>query len=93
MVISLVCNWSIRHSCLTVDVGGRLLGERAQAAQICTSGPMSDIPRGKFIGKKIDRSPSCASCAGHLPPAHRPKPTWRYVADRLDDAARGAGCD
>ena len=27
---------------------------------------------------------------GHLPAAHREKATWRYVADRLDDAARGA---
>ena len=27
---------------------------------------------------------------GHLPQAHRAKPTWRYVADRLDDAARDA---
>jgi hypothetical protein len=26
----------------------------------------------------------------HLPAAHREKSTWRYVADRLDDAARGA---
>ena len=27
---------------------------------------------------------------GHLPAAHREKSTWCYVADRLDDAARGA---
>ena len=27
---------------------------------------------------------------GHLPVAHRANATWRYVADRLDDAARGA---
>lgn len=27
---------------------------------------------------------------GHLPPAHRAKPNWRYVADRIGDAARGA---
>jgi hypothetical protein len=26
----------------------------------------------------------------HLPAAHRENATWRYVADRLDDAARGA---
>ncbi len=27
---------------------------------------------------------------GHLPAAHRASTTWRYVADRLDEAARGA---
>jgi hypothetical protein len=27
---------------------------------------------------------------GHLPQQHRDKATWRHVADRLDEAARGA---
>jgi hypothetical protein len=27
---------------------------------------------------------------GHLPQQHRDKTTWRHVADRLDEAARGA---
>jgi hypothetical protein len=26
---------------------------------------------------------------GHLPHQHRDKTTWRHVADRLDEAARG----
>jgi hypothetical protein len=27
---------------------------------------------------------------GHLPPEHREKENWRYVATKLDEAARGA---
>jgi hypothetical protein len=27
---------------------------------------------------------------GHLPEAHRARDTWRYVATKLDEAARGA---
>lgn len=27
---------------------------------------------------------------GHLPQQHREKPTWRHVADRLDEVARSA---
>ena len=36
----------------------RPLSGCAQASQFCKSGPMSEIPRGKFIGEKIDGKPS-----------------------------------
>jgi hypothetical protein len=50
------------------------LGEHAQAAPFCKSGLMSDIPRGKFIGERIDGKPSneaehfmrCPTCGGWL---------------------------
>jgi hypothetical protein len=33
---------------------------------------------------------TCGRCSTHLPAGHREKAAWRHVADRLDEAARGA---